>query len=151
LETSAASAVFAGCDAQNLTHVIFVHKGLVWFLLATIAEVPPTVCLGILLAPHFPLSRFRATGVYNFEPQWYLHSPRPFMSINSTQFGFNSPDPFNIVHSCSYEWNWFLYSLQQMFQAQMEAPLNRSRSGGCTYTLRAVRGGRPIWLVHQQG
>ena len=115
LETSAASPVFTGCDAHDFTHMVFVHKGLAWFLLATIAEVPPTVCLGILLAPHFHLSRFRATGVDLFGPQWYLHPP-PVMSINLTRFGFNLPDPFNIVRSCSYQWNWFLLSLQQMFQ-----------------------------------
>ena len=66
------------CDAHKFTHVIFVHKGLVWFLLVAVAEVPPTVRLGILLAPHFPSSsRFRATGVYLFELQWYLHSLYP--------------------------------------------------------------------------
>jgi hypothetical protein len=34
--------------------VIFVHKGLIWFVLATVAEVPPTVRLDILLAAYFP-------------------------------------------------------------------------------------------------
>ena len=34
-----------------LTNAMFTHEGIIWLLLATMAEVPPTVRLSILLAP----------------------------------------------------------------------------------------------------
>ena len=44
------SVVFTGCGAHSFPYGIFVYKGIVWLLLATVAELPPTVRLGILLA-----------------------------------------------------------------------------------------------------
>jgi hypothetical protein len=48
-------AVLAGCDTPVFTIVDFVRKGLIWLLLATVAEVPPTVRVAILSRSSFPL------------------------------------------------------------------------------------------------
>jgi len=44
LDTGAIVAVL-GCDTHNFTNVMSVPKGIIWLLLATIAEVTPTVRL----------------------------------------------------------------------------------------------------------
>ena len=41
-------AVLAGCETPEFTDVNFVRQGLIWLLIATIAEVPPVVRLVIL-------------------------------------------------------------------------------------------------------
>jgi hypothetical protein len=44
LDTGAVAAVL-GCDAYDFTNVISLLKGIIWLLLATVAEITPTVCL----------------------------------------------------------------------------------------------------------
>jgi hypothetical protein len=50
LDTGAAVAVL-GCDTHKFTNVMSVPKGIIWLLLATVAEVTPTVCLEPLDIP----------------------------------------------------------------------------------------------------
>ena len=49
---------------------ISVCKGLLWLLLATIAEVPSAVRMAILWTVPFCSSLFRGTGVHDFEFEW---------------------------------------------------------------------------------
>jgi hypothetical protein len=63
--------VLAGCDTLNLLIFICVCKGLAWILLATIAEVPPTVSLSILFGHSlFRSSLFHDIGVHVFKFEW---------------------------------------------------------------------------------
>jgi hypothetical protein len=54
----------------------FVHKGIAWLLLATIAQVPPVVFFEhIPCAFHRRSSPFYATGLRFSESKWYTFSP----------------------------------------------------------------------------
>lgn len=68
------------CEAHNF-HVPSVYKGVIWLLLATVAEVPPTVCLDILLAPL----------VFAHRP--YLPQVSIFLNLNGIRF-----HPLSIIH-----------------------------------------------------
>ena len=59
-------AVFAGRNTPKFTPV---RKGLLWLLLATIAEVPPTVRLAILSYPFFRTYRNFMSDVHDFESE----------------------------------------------------------------------------------
>jgi hypothetical protein len=72
LDTGAVAAVFVEGDIHKFTNVMFTHKGIIWLLLATVAEVPPTVRLGIFFAPLIFAHRHSRTGVHFFESQWYV-------------------------------------------------------------------------------
>jgi hypothetical protein len=63
-------AVLAGCNTPVFTMWIFVRKGLIWLLLATVAEVPPTVRVAILSRSSFRLSSFHDVGVHVFKFEW---------------------------------------------------------------------------------
>ena len=60
-------AVLAVCDTQR---EFFVFQGLLWLLLATLAEVPSAVRLVIFLRPFFCSSLLRVTGTHDFESEW---------------------------------------------------------------------------------
>lgn len=49
---------------------ISVCKGLLWLLLATIAEVPSAVRMTIFWTVLFRSSLFHGTGVHDFEFEW---------------------------------------------------------------------------------
>ena len=46
-------AALAGCDTPKFTDVNSVRQGLIWLLIATVAEVPPVVRLVIFLGRTF--------------------------------------------------------------------------------------------------
>jgi hypothetical protein len=53
-----------------LSLCIFVRKGLIWLLLATVAEVPPTVRVAIISRSSFSLMSSHDVGVHVFKFEW---------------------------------------------------------------------------------
>ena len=51
---------------SKFTDLIFIRKGLVWLLLAIVCEIPPAVCLCILLSPPSRSYLFHNIGVHMF-------------------------------------------------------------------------------------
>jgi hypothetical protein len=71
------SGIRSGGASSGLTTIlpdllmpIYVCQGFVWLLLATIAGVPSTVRLTILLHSFFTLIAIYSAGVYGFESEW---------------------------------------------------------------------------------
>ena len=56
---------------SQYTYVFSVRKGLIWLLLATIAEVPPAVCLTYFLAHLLFTHHHAMAGIYCFESERY--------------------------------------------------------------------------------
>ena len=77
----------------------FLHKGVIWLFLATIAEVPPAVGLQSFFSP-LPISSLcYAPGIRYVESKWYFFHHYSSQSIKS---GLNSillppSDPLNLV------------------------------------------------------
>ena len=65
----------------NSLTCISVRKGLIWLLLATVAEVPSTVCLAILLL-RLRSSLLHIIGARDFEFEWWV-----FICFNPSEKG----------------------------------------------------------------
>jgi hypothetical protein len=94
LETGAVMMFMTDYDAHSLINVMSVLKGIIWLLLATVAEVPPSVRwpagVGYLTcSPRLHSSPFHVTGIYSLESKWYgsLLSVLSMTNINWTRFG----------------------------------------------------------------
>lgn len=71
-----------------------IHKGVIWFLIATAAEIPPVVGLTSVWLVYFQLSQFHISGVRHFGFGWYFLSP---LYQTSIEFLDDILASFNVV------------------------------------------------------
>jgi len=88
---------------------MFTHKSIIWLLLVTVTEVPPTVRLGMLLAPLIFAHRYARTGAHLFESKWYVFVVST-SSMMLSSIRVKLLDPFNLVRPRSYNWGRSLTS-----------------------------------------
>ena len=57
----------------RFTYLFPLSKGVIWLLMATVAEVPPMVCPASFLSVSFTHHRLNTTGIHHIESERYCH------------------------------------------------------------------------------